>query len=197
MTNIFVLASLLAVSFPAFANIHDKEIAEYAKLNNVSTQESSRALHIEANKESLIDTIEAQYSGRIAGIYVENTPTYKVIVKLKGNGNNEKKELTIKNLAGAVPVEFRYGAKETREVAKGQIDKAKKLAQTYFSNVQLVSYNERTGNIDIEINDKSSESVTNKINELKGAWKNPKIDLSIVLVNYKLKPMVSVYGKTI
>ena len=188
MKKCFALVTLMSLSIPAFADINDKDVQEYAKINNVSNQEASRALNIEANKEQLIDEIEAQYKGRIAGIYIENSPTYKIIVKLKGNGNNEKKELAIKNVVGSVPVEFQYGAKETREVAKGQIQKAQKLAQNYFSTVQLVSYNERTGNIDIEINEKSSPNVLNKINEIKSSWKNPNIDLNVILVSFDILP---------
>ena len=196
MKKYCLLATLLGLSLPALADINNKDVEEYAKINNVSIQEANRALNIEANKEALIDEIESQYNGRIAGIYIENSPTYKIVVKLKGNGNNEKKELAVKNVAGSVPVEFQYGAKETKEVAKGQIQKAQKLAQSYFSTVQLVSYNERTGNIDIEINEKSSPDILNKINELKASWKNPKIDLNVVLVNYTIQPMALAYGGT-
>ncbi len=42
-----------------------------------------------------------------------------------------------------LPIEIQYGAKETREVAKGQLNKAAKIASKYFSKVQTVSYNEK------------------------------------------------------
>ena len=51
MKKCFALVTLMSLSIPAFADINDKDVQEYAKINNVSNQEASRALNIEANKE--------------------------------------------------------------------------------------------------------------------------------------------------
>lgn len=195
-----ILASILMLSTSlAFADQDlSKDIQSYAQMNNVTIDEANRALQIEAHKEELLKIIEDEYKGRIAGIYIKNSPEYKIVVRLKGNGSNKKRELSIENsLPGIkVPVEFEYGAKATREVAKGQLQKAQKLAEEYFSTVQIVSYNDITGNIDIEVNEELSPEVSSKIDKLKQNWKNPNVDINVVLVNYSIVPTALAYGGT-
>lgn len=143
------------------------------------------------HKDDIIDLIENEYKGRLAGIYIENQPTYKIVVKLKDNGKNQKKEMAVSNALPNinVPVEFVYGAKSTKDVAKGQLQKAQKLAQQYLDNVQMVSYNERTGKIDIEIKGENNQQTQDKINQLQKAWKNPHLDLNVIFVNYSISTM--------
>lgn len=187
-----MLCTMLASSTMAFANeAFDKDAQEYAKLHGVSIDEARQALNIELHRDDIIDLIENQYKGRLAGIYIENTPTYKIVVKLKGNGRNEKKEMVLgKALPNInVPVEFIYGAKTTKDVAKGQLQKAQRMAQQYFSNVQMVSFNDKTGLIGIEVNEQNTAETQSKIERLKQAWENPYADLNIVLVNYSIAPM--------
>ena len=174
------------------------DIESYSKRNKVSIEEATKAFKIQANKDEVIKIIEDEYKGRIAGIYVENTPSYKIIVRLKGNGKNEKKEISLKKSLPdiTVPVEFIYGAKETKEAAKGQIDKAQKLAQQYFKDVQTVGYNEATGNIDIKVKAKSNPDLAEKTTARQNNWKNPNVPLNVIPVNWSISPMALAYGGT-
>ena len=199
MKKRILLSLLLAASTSAFADSSEKKDAYlYAEANNVSISEADRALTIEANTDALIDKINNEFKGRVAGIYVEHTPEYKIIVKLKGNGKNEKRELKIDAAIpnNEIPVEFQYGAKVTKEAGKGQMKKAGALAKNYFSTVRMVSYNEITGEIDIEIKEKSSPEVQSKIQELKKSWKNPNVPINVILVSYSIVPMALAHGGT-
>ena len=73
MKKYCLLATLLGLSLPALADINNKDVEEYAKINNVSIQEANRALNIEANKEALIDEIESQYNGQLL-VYILKIP---------------------------------------------------------------------------------------------------------------------------
>lgn len=199
MKKILLGSLLLAFSLPTFASDDlSMDIESYSKRNKVSIEEATKAFKIQANKDEVIKIIEDEYKGRIAGIYVENTPSYKIIVRLKGNGKNEKKEISLKKSLPdiTVPVEFIYGAKETKEAAKGQIDKAQKLAQQYFKDVQTVGYNEATGNIDIKVKAKSNPDLAEKTTAIQNNWKNPNVPLNVIPVNWSISPMALAYGGT-
>lgn len=190
-----LLCTTLVLSSMVFANENqDMDAQEYATRNGVSIEEAKKALDIEMHKDDIIDLIENEYKGRLAGIYIENQPTYKIVVKLKGNGKNQKKEMAVSNALPNinVPVEFVYGAKSTKDVAKGQLQKAQKLAQQYLDNVQMVSYNERTGKIDIEIKGENNQQTQDKINQLQKAWKNPHLDLNVIFINYSISTMSAI-----
>lgn len=197
MNKIITTAFLFALSLPVLAANDNEGIETYAKMNNVSTAEAKRILSIGANMESIMEDIQNEYKGRLAGVYLEHSPEYKLIVRLKGNGKNERKEMAVRNLTNvSIPVEFQYGAKVTKEIGRGQIEVAKKLAQSYFTNVRMVSYNQVTGEIDIDIKEKPSAKIKSKVDEMQAAWKNPNIPLNINFVNYNVVPMSSVYGGT-
>lgn len=194
-----LLCTILTYSTVVFANeAFDRDAQKYATLHGVSIDEAKKALNIELHRDNIIDLIETQYKGRLAGIYIENTPTYKIVVNLKGDGRNEKKEIALSKALPDinVPVEFVYGAKTTIDVARGQLQKAQKLAQQYLPGVQMVSYNEKTGQIDIEVNSQNTSEMQSKISQLQKSWKNPQLDLNIVFVSYSIKPMSVAYGGT-
>jgi len=169
----------------------EQDIRSYSLLHGVSTAEANKALFLEANRDSALDTIEEEFKGRIAGIYVENSPTYKIVVRVKGYGQNEKRNIAVGNAISKsdLPIEIQYGAKETRENAKGQINKAQKLVKNYFNTIQTVSYNEKNGNIVVEVKGKSTAENLKKVDQVKAAWNNPNLPLEINLVNWSIKPL--------
>lgn len=80
------------------------------------------------------------------------------MVRVKGYGQNEKRNIVVGNAISKsdLPIDIQYGAKETREIAKGRINKAQKLVKNYFNTIQTVSYNEKNGNIVVEVKGKST-----------------------------------------
>ncbi|NUG02971.1 hypothetical protein, partial [Acinetobacter oleivorans] len=169
----------------------EKDIRSYSLLNGVSTAEANKALFLEANRDSALDAIEKEFEGRIAGIYIESSPTYKIVVRVKGYGQNEKRNIVVGNAIskGDLPIDIQYGAKETREAAKEQLAKATKLANKYFSKVQTVGYDEKSGIIYVHVNGKQTTENQRKIDQFKAAWNNPNLPLEIYLVNWSIKPL--------
>ncbi len=94
MKKILALTIFISSScaFAASNNGAEQDIRSYSLLHGVSTAEANKALFLEANRDSALDAIEKEFKGRIAGIYVENSPTYKIVVRVKGYGRNEKKK---------------------------------------------------------------------------------------------------------
>lgn len=169
----------------------EQDIRIYSSLHGVSTAEANKALFLEANRDSALDTIEKEFTGRISGIYVENSPTYKIVVRVKGYGQNEKRNIVVGNTISKsdLPIDIQYGAKETIEAAKEQLDKATKLANKYFSKVQTVGYDEKSGIIYVHVNGKQTPENQRKIDQFKAAWNNPNLPLEIHLVNWSIKPL--------
>ncbi|MGN2483659.1 hypothetical protein [Acinetobacter calcoaceticus] len=198
MKKILALTILISSSYTfAVSNEgFEQDIRSYSLLHGVSTAEANKALFLEANRDSALDAIEEEFKERIAGIYVENSPTYKIVVRVKGYGQNEKRNIVVGNAISKtnLPIDIQYGAKETREVAKGQLDKAAKLASKYFSKVQTVGYDEKSGNIYVRVNDKQTTENQRKIDQVKAAWNNPNLPLEINLVNWSVKPLVDANG---
>lgn len=193
MKKILTLTILISSSYTSAVSNEgfEQDIRSYSLLHGVSTAEANKALFLEANRDSALDAIEKEFKGRIAGIYVENSPTYKIVVRVKGYGQNEKRNIVVGNAISKtnLPIDIQYGAKETRENAKGQINKAQKLVKNYFNTIQTVSYNEKNGNIVVEVKGKSTAENLNKVDQVKAAWNNPNLPLEINLVNWSIKPL--------
>lgn len=104
-----------------FLNIGLSEQAnQYVKNHRVTLQEAQKRLAMQAAKEPLIQQIKNQYKGRLAGIYIEHDPNYKIVVRLKGNqpiqnflGKVQSNISLFKNIDLSIPVEFQTGAFET------------------------------------------------------------------------------------
>lgn len=200
MKKILALTILISSTY-TFAtpnNGAEQDIRSYSLLHGVSTAEANKALVLEANRDSALDTIEKEFKGRIGGIYVENAPTYKIVVRVKGYGQNEKRNVAVGNAISKsnLPIEIQYGAKETRENAKGQLNKAAKLASKYFSKVQTVGYDEKSGSIYVRVKGKQTTENQRKIDQIKAEWNNPNLPLEINLVNWSVKPLVDANGGT-
>lgn len=193
MKKILALTILISSSYTFSASNEGtgQDIRSYSLLHGVSTAEANKALFLEANRDSALDAIEEEFKGWIAGIYVENSPTYKIVVRVKGYGQNEKRNIVVGNAISKtnLPIDIQYGAKETREIAKGQINKAQKLVKNYFNTIQTVSYNEKNGNIVVEVKGKSTAENLKKVDKVKAAWNNPNLPLEIHLVNWSIKPL--------
>lgn len=193
MKKILTLTILISSScaFAASNNGAEQDIRSYSLLHGVSTVEANKALFLEANRDSALDAIEKEFKGRIAGIYVENSPTYKIVVRVKGYGRNEKRNIVVGNAIskGDLPMDIQYGAKETREEARVQINKALKLVKNYFKNIQTVSYNEKNGNIVVEVKGKSTVENLKKVDEIQSLWNNPNLPIEIKFVSWSIKPL--------
>ncbi|MBH8386255.1 hypothetical protein I8R13_17045 [Acinetobacter baumannii] len=169
----------------------EQDVRSYSLLHGVSTAEANKALFLEANRDSALDAIEEEFKGRIAGIYIENLPTYKIVVRVKGYGQNEKRNIVVGKAISKddLPIDIQYGAKETREEARVQINKVLKLVKNYFKNIQTVSYNEKNGNIVVEVKGKSTVENLKKVDQVQSLWKNLNLPIEIKFVSWSIKPL--------
>lgn len=169
----------------------EQDIRSYSLLHGVSTAEANKALFLEANRDSALDAIEKEFKGSIAGIYIESSPTYKIVVRVKGYGQNEKRNIVVGNAIskGDLPIDIQYGAKETREEARSQINKVQQLVKNYFNTIQTLSYNEKNGNIVVEVKGKSTVENLKKIDQVQSLWKNPNLPIEIKFVSWSIKPL--------
>lgn len=193
MKKILALTILIS-STPSFAASNDgveQDIRSYSLLHGVSTAEANKALFLEANRDSALDTIEREFKGRIAGIYIENSPTYKIVVRVKGYGQNEKRNVAAGNAISksTLPIDIQYGAKETREEARSQMNQAQKLVKNYFNTIQTISYNEKNGNIVFNVKGKSTVENLKKVDQIQSLWKNQNLPIEINLVSWSIKPL--------
>lgn len=195
----FFSLTILTFSMSTFAAPEvatQQDLRNYSILHGVSTTEANNAIFLEANRDSALDALEKEFKGRISGIYVENSPTYKIVVRVKGHGVNQKRNVAVGNAVtkSSIPIEVQYGATETREVAKGQLKKAEKSAKNYFNKIQTVSYNEKTGSIIVSVNAKENAENLRKADQLKSSWNNPNLPLEVKFVNWSIKPLVDAHG---
>ncbi|MDC5082489.1 hypothetical protein NRA12_11730 [Acinetobacter baumannii] len=193
MKKILALTILISSSctFAASNEGIEQGIRSYSLLHGVNTAEANKALFLEANRDSALDAIEEEFKGRIAGIYIENLPTYKIVVRVKGYGQNEKRNIVVGNAIskGDLLIDIQYGAKESREEAISQINKALKLVKNYFYTIQTVSYNEKNGNIVVEVKGKSTVENLKKVDEIQSLWNNPNLPIEIKFVSWSIKPL--------
>ncbi|EIB7120616.1 hypothetical protein ABFO97_17290 [Acinetobacter baumannii] len=193
MKKILILTILILSSctFAASNEGIEQDVRNYSLLHGVSTAEANKTLFLEANRDSALDAIEEEFKGRIAGIYIENLPTYKIVVRVKGYGQNEKRNIVAGKAISKddLPIDIQYGAKETREEARVQINKVLKLVKNYFKNIQTVSYNEKNGNIVVEVKGKSTFENLKKVDQVQSLWKKPNLPIEIKFVNWTIKPL--------
>lgn len=191
LLKISVLAfSLSLINFAIAKPVYSIDEKMYAQMHNVSLSEARLATIFGQHKETVMHRLQTSYRGRISGTYIESFPTYKIVLRLTGTGRDATKYFAIKNHKGLyLPVEFQYGAKITKEQARERMPSAQALATRYFDTVQTVFYDEKTGEMNIEIKEKPTPEVLAKIEQLKQAWGYTDLPLNIKLVNYTITPL--------
>ena len=107
----FLLAVAATVQSPKDALARDA--AEYARQFDVPQDEAERRLRAQEDSVEATDKIAAKYRDRLAGISVEHSPQYRIIVFL--TGADPVAPRTIRAGGMRVPVIFRTGAKATRD----------------------------------------------------------------------------------
>ncbi len=198
MKKIFALSLVVsAMSTCVLANEDiDMDIRALSVLNGVSTAEAKKSLFLDAHRDAELDAIEQEFKGRISGIYVESSPTYKIVVRVKGSGTNQKRNVAVGNTVAKenLPIEIQYGATETREAGRAQINNVRKLVKNYFNTVQTYAYDEVTGAIVVAVKGKETVENLKKIDAIKTVWNNPNLPLEFKFVNWTIKPLVDAHG---
>jgi hypothetical protein len=87
---------------------------EYARLHPVTIAEAMARLRAQEESAATTDRIREAYASRLAGISIEHTPEYRIVVLL--TGDEPVPDSAFAALSGlTVPIHFRTGAAATRE----------------------------------------------------------------------------------
>ncbi len=84
-----------------------EDAVQYAARYGVTPDEALRRLRLQQASVAETDLIRSEFASRLAGISIEHTPQYRIVVLLTGN------EPVIDQLYSGVPIVFKTGAKAT------------------------------------------------------------------------------------
>lgn len=119
----------------------EEDAEQYAAQFTVSADEATRRLKAEQESVSATDAIGREFSGRIAGISIVNSPDYHIEVLLTGN------EPVAPRTAAGVPILFRTGARATHQQAIAALRRHLIDLRTDLPNARGAGYDQRTGEI--------------------------------------------------
>src|SRR5215218_6610094 len=88
-----------------------EDAAQYAAQHGVSGGEALRRLKAQQASVGVTESVAREFASRLAGISIEHSPEYRIVVLLTGN-----ERVANRNAAG-VPIVFRTRARATRAQA--------------------------------------------------------------------------------
>ena len=139
MMTFAVAAQAEPVQAPAEAIADDA--AQYAAQFRVTADEAIRRLKAQQASVATTDAIARQFADRIAGISIEHTPQFRIVVLLTGT------EAPIDQLYSGIPVVFRAGAKATHAEALLALRKHLIDLRADLPNARGAGYDQRTGEV--------------------------------------------------
>ncbi len=144
------------------------DAGQYASQFNVSTQEAMRRLIAQEDSVATTDAIAREFADRIAGISIEHSPNYRIIVLLTGS-----KDVAERSFKG-VPIVFKTGAKVTHERAVEAMRHHLIDLRTALPGIRGTGYDQRTGELVILVNQADAErlgteTIRHEAEEIMGA----------------------------
>lgn len=168
----------------------------YAKTYGVSEQEALRRLALQKSSYIKIDRLKRHFASRLAGVYIEHTPTYRVVFYLTGDSPVNDFSLDIENLAPNVysgeltlPVHIRTGAKFSKlELINSMYFYGSQLKEQ-FPNMQGIGIDEVNNKINIIVEE--SEGIQSRsLKPLSSTLNN--LPLRVTYTNVSLKPAANI-----
>ena len=114
---------------------------QYAALFGVSSDEALRRLRAQQATVSATDGIRTEFADRLAGISIEHTPDYRIVVLLTGLESESGR------VADGVPIVFRTGAKATHAQAIAAMRRHLIDLRSELPLARGAGYDQRTGEI--------------------------------------------------
>ena len=142
--------ALMVLVFPAAAysqlvQTQDQALAEdaeqYAAQFGVAPDEALRRLKAQQASVAATDAIAGEFADRLAGMSIEHSPDYRIVVLLTGN------EPVADRSAAGVPIIFRTGAKATHVQAVAAMRRHLIDLRTDLPNARGAGYDQRTGEV--------------------------------------------------
>ena len=117
------------------------DAVQYAAQFGISPDEALRRLRAQQASVAATDAISREFADRLAGISIEHSPDYRIVVLLTGG------EPVNDRSASGVPVVFRTGAKATHAQAVMALRKHLIDLHADLPNARGAGYDQRTGEI--------------------------------------------------
>ena len=117
------------------------DAVQYAAQFGVAPGEALRRLKAQQASVEVTDGIAREFASRLAGISIEQSPDYRIVVLLTGS------EPVTERRAAGVPIIFRIGAKATHSQALEALHKHLIDLRTDLPDARGAGYDQRTGEI--------------------------------------------------
>lgn len=114
---------------------------QYAAQFGVTSAEALRRLQAQQATVAATDQIAREFADRLAGISIEHSPEYRIVVLLTGN------DPVADRSAAGVPIIFRTGAKATHAQALTALRRHLIDLRTDLPNARGAGYDQRTGDV--------------------------------------------------
>jgi hypothetical protein len=154
----FLALFLLAFASPAAAQALQtpaealaQDAAEYARQHHVEPDEALRRLQAQEETVAVTDRLRLAYAKRLAGIFIEHEPAYRIVVLLKGG--KAVPDAAIEAAGMTVPIVFRTGAPATREKILKAIAKRGERLRAAFPDARGMGVDPRSGELVLMVGD--------------------------------------------
>lgn len=118
-----------------------EDAVQYAGQFEVTPDEALRRLRAQEASAAVTDAIAQEFASRLAGISIEHSPVYRIVVLLTGG------EPVPDRSADGVPVVFRTGANATHAEALAALRKHLVDFRTDLPGARGAGYDQRTGEV--------------------------------------------------
>jgi hypothetical protein len=139
---------LLALSVPSHAQAVQtqgealaEDAEQYAAQFGVTPDEALRRLKAQQASVATTDAIAREFADRLAGISIEHSPEYRIVVLLTGS------DPVADRAAAGVPIVFRTGAKATHAQALAAMRRHLIDLRTDLPNARGAGYDQRNGEV--------------------------------------------------
>lgn len=141
----FIILAFAAAANAQSALTRDEALAEdaaqYAAQFAVTPAEALRRLKAQQDSVEATDAIAREFAGRLAGISIEHSPEYRIVVLLTGS------EPVADRSADGVPIVFRTGAKATHSEALAAMRRHLIDFRNELPGERGAGYDPRTGEV--------------------------------------------------
>lgn len=118
-----------------------EDAVQYAGAFGVDLDEALRRLKAQQASVSATDAVAREFADRLAGISIEHSPTYRIVVLLTGDNPVTDRS------ADGVPIVFRTGAKATHAQAVDAMRKHLIDLRSDLPNARGAGYDQRSGEV--------------------------------------------------
>jgi streptogrisin C len=118
-----------------------QDAVQYAAQFAVSEKEALRRLRAQQTSVAATDAIARQFADRLAGISIEHSPEYRIVVLLTGD------QAVAERSTGGVPIVFRTGAKATHAQAVEAMRRHLIDFRSDLPNARGAGYDQRSGEV--------------------------------------------------